>query len=190
MNKMRRVIGREAIVLIVGLLLLPTSGFSAQPVISCSGFISDEDVRRNGWISFHDGRVLRIDLAQGLLAVDLDGKHYGIYLNAETQICRGDKSGTIKQIQVGERVGGFTKIIQGRSVAMELGFGPRNPYPVGIPHFGSVGYVFSPYALDKPAFKVHRNVAPGALIKCPYTGKMFRNPPPPPKWTIVFAAQA
>ena len=183
MNKVRRVIGREAIVLIVGFLLLPTSGFSARPVISCSGFISDEDVRRNGWISFHDGRVLRIDLTNGLLAVDLQSKHYGIYFNGETQICRGGKPGTIRQIQVGERVGGFTKIIQGRSVAMELGFGPSNPYPVGIPNRGSVGYVFSPYAPDKLSFKVDRNIAPGALIKCPYTGKMFRNPPPPWKWT-------
>jgi hypothetical protein len=71
--------------------------------------------------------------------VDLDGKHYGIYFNAETQICRGGKPGTIKQIRVGERVGGFTKIIQGRSVAMELGFGPQNPYPVGFPHFRKRG---------------------------------------------------
>ena len=180
---MRRVIGREAIVLIVGLLLLPTSGFCARAVISCSGFISDEDVRRNGWISFHDGQVLRIDLAQGLLAVDLDGKHYGIYLNAETQICREGKSGTIKQIQVGDRVGGYTKTIQGRSVAIELGLGPRDPYPLGYPNIGSVGYVFSPYDPDKPSFKVDRNIAPGALIKCPYTGMMFRNPPPPWNWT-------
>jgi hypothetical protein len=136
--------------------------------------VSPEEIRKNDWISFHDGRVLRIDLKGGLLAVDFEGKHYGIYFNGNTEICHGSQPGSLRDLKVGDTIGGFTKIIKGRSVAVILGFG-SNSYPSGIPVPGREGWVLSPYAPAKAPLNV-AHVPPGALVTCPYTGKLFRNP--------------
>ena len=160
-------------VLVAGSLLQPTAGRAASTVPDCAGIISAEEIRRNDYISFHDGRVRRIDLKEGLLALDLDGKHYGIYFNANTQICNAGKPGTLRDLKVGDKINGFTKIIQGRSVAVVLGFGEIF-YPSAIPVPGREGWVRSPYAPSKPAINV-TGVPDGALVQCPYTGKTFKN---------------
>jgi hypothetical protein len=59
-----------------GALLQPASARPAQNLPDCSAMVSPDEMRKNDWISFHDGRVLRIDLRDGLLAVDFEGKHY------------------------------------------------------------------------------------------------------------------
>ena len=64
------------------------------------------------------------------------------------------------------RIGGYTKVIQGQSVAVELGFGPKSPYLVARPDRRALGYFYSPYAPDKPPFKITQVPADG-LVKCP-----------------------
>lgn len=161
---------------------MPSLAPAEQPLSNCNGFITHETVRKNGWITFHEGHVLRIDLTNSLLAVDLRGQHYAIYFNGGTQICREGKPATIRDVEVGDQVGGYTKVIQGQSVAVELGFGPKSPYLVARPDRRAQGYFYSPYAPDKPPFKITQVPADG-LVKCPYTGKFLRVPPPPRNWT-------
>jgi hypothetical protein len=47
--------------------------------------------------------------------------------------------------------------------------------PFGTPAFGRKGFVYSPYAPDQGLIDV-KNVAAGAKVRCPYTGKVFRVP--------------
>jgi hypothetical protein len=165
------------LVFLAASLLAPPAGGETQTRPECSEIVTPEEIRNNDWISFHNGRVRGIDLAGGLLAVDLYGRHYGIYFNGSTQICHAGKPGTLRDLKVGDTVGGFTKIIKGRSVAVILGFG-EIPYPAGIPVPGRAGWVQSPYAPSKPPIDVS-HIPLGALVTCPYTGELFRNGAPP-----------
>ena len=155
-------------------LLQPLTVRSAQKLPGCLDIVTPEDIRKNDWISFQNGRVLRIDRANGLLAVELDGVHYGIHFDSSTLICHAGKPGTLRELKVGDRIGGFTKIIKGRSMAVILGYGDV-PYAIGLPVPGRAGWVRSPYAPTKEPFDV-TGVPAGAMVTCPYTGKIFKNP--------------
>jgi hypothetical protein len=165
-----------ALVFLAGSLSSPQAGGETQTLPGCSEIVTPEEIRKNDWISFRNGRVRRIDLAGGLLAVDLYGRHYGIYFNGSTQICHAGKPGTLRDLKVGDTIGGFTKITNGRSIAAIIGFG-EIPYPTGVPVAGQVGWVRSPYAPSQPPIDVS-HIPIGALVTCPYTGKLFRNAAP------------
>jgi hypothetical protein len=172
--------------LLFGLLQVASAAATEQPPFdSCLGFLSLKKIREHNWIPFGTGKILFVDLAARMVAVDVKGKHYAIFVAHDTELCCEGKPGTMKQMEAGDPIRGVTKVVSGQSVAVALGYGKPLPYAIGIPLNGAPGYVYSPYAPGKLAFKVG-NVAPGTLVKCPYTGKMFVMPPVPLRWTHHF----
>ncbi len=173
---MRLAIYNRAFFLILVPLLHPTILCTAQSLPDCSRIITTAESKGNGWTGFHDARVTSIDLSGGLLGVELNGKRCAVYFTNSTEVCSGGKHVTIRDLKIGEKIGGFTKLVQGKTVAVILGFKPPS-YPSGIPVPGKEGWVCSPYAPSKPPISTTR-IPSGALMKCPYTGKLFRNPAP------------
>jgi hypothetical protein len=158
--------------LVLGSLLPTRVCWGAVP--DCSRIVTPEERERNNWISFQDARVLSISLPGKVLVVELYGKKYAIRFTDTTEVCNGGKPGTLRDLKVGDRIGGFTKIVQGRTVADIIGFG-TSPNPSGIPEPNRPGWVRSPYAPSRPPIDL-RGVPPGGTVECPYTGKLFLNP--------------
>jgi hypothetical protein len=173
----RRRIVHVAIIAATGLLFNGAASCRGQGLPeNCAGTVTGREMKQRGWIGFRDGRVTEIDLRDGVLAMEKDGRKFSIYFNGGTQVCHSDKPATIRDIKVGDRIGGYTKLVNGKSVAIELGYGGAD-YPYGIPVPGRRGYVQSPYAPTKPPLYAG-HFPYGGVIKCPYTGKLFKNPTP------------
>lgn len=139
--------------------------------------ITRSELKENGWFGFR-GQVSAVDLAGNALGVDVDGKRYAVYLTPETVICYRGERATLREARVGEWIGGITKLVNGRSVALHLGLGSaaeNHPYGLLVPH--KPDYLVSPFAPEKPPFYVGR-MSYGAIVKCPYTGKFMVRPPP------------
>jgi len=164
------------ILFLAGCLLGPAAS-SAQTISDCSRIITPAEKRKNGWISFR-GQATAIDLANGVVGIEMSGKPYLLYFTVDTLICNRGKPGTLRDLKIGDWIGGMTKLVHGKSVAVTLGFGAASEaYPYGIPVPGKKGWLKSPYAPSKPPINVER-VPYGGLVKCPYTGKLFLNPAP------------
>jgi len=158
---------------------LSLSAVGAHGSTDCMRMISTAEKKQNGWTSFGDARVTSIDLKGNALGVELEGRQQSIYFTRGTEVCHEGKPGTLRDLRVGDRLGGFTKLDQGKTVAVILGFG-KYPFPYGIPVAGKPGWVRSPYAPSQPPID-NAKVPYEALTRCPYTGKVFRNPTPPKK---------
>jgi hypothetical protein len=165
------------LLLVVGASLYSGLPCTAGPARDCSTIVTNAEIAKNGWISFHHGKVISIDLARKLLAVEIDGEKYGIYFTDSTEFCNRGKAGALRDIKTGDRIGGFTKLVQGKSVADIIGVG-EVPNPFGIPVPGKEGWVRSPYAPSQPPIDVSK-LPSDAVVQCPYTGKPFRIPASP-----------
>ena len=159
------------------------SAAERPPFDSCMGFMSLKKMSEHNWTPF-EGKILSVNFASRTVEVGTSQKPYSftIFVVHDTELCCEGKPGTMQQIKAGDAIRGLTKPVSGQRVAIALGYGKPLPYEVGIAMTGSVGYVYSPYARNQLPFKVG-NVAPGQLVKCPYTGKMFVMPPTPVNWT-------
>jgi len=165
--------------------MAPAAATERPPFDTCLSSLSLKKISEHNWTPFVTGKILSVDLASRMVAVDVKGKHYAIFVVHDTELCCEGKPGTMQQMHAGDPIRGVTKVVNGQSVAVALGYGKPLPYKIGIPLNGSPGYVYSPYAPDKSAFKVGM-LPSGTLVKCPYTGKMFVMPPAPLRWTGHF----
>lgn len=135
--------------------------------------MTPEEMRTN--IPF-SGKLTAVDLSAKAFSVEISGKQYVIYVTTTTKITRGGKPATLKSGRIGDYVAGFEKIVQGKSVAISVGFGyDSRLYPFAIPVKGRPGFVTSPYAPQKPALDVSDRIR-GDEVRDPYTGKIFLVP--------------
>src|ERR1700731_2742945 len=79
----------------------------AQAVPDCSRIITNAEIAKNGWTSFRDGQVISIDPTGGVLGVKLNGKNIAVHVTDSTEICNRGKPGKLRDVKVGDRVGGF-----------------------------------------------------------------------------------
>ena len=163
----------KVVACVLALFLVVPDG-RAQRTPDCGRIITTAEMQRDGWNGFHNGQVTNIDLAKGVLIMKYDNKLQTLYITDATEVCNAGKPGSLRDLKVGDKIGGATKQTGGgRTWAAVLGFG-QYLYPNGIPVPGQRDKVLSPYAPTSAPISTS-NVPHGALMKCPYTGKVFRN---------------
>jgi len=130
--------------------------------------------RKHGWLPIH-GKISAVDPAKKTITLEGNQHQYVFKLTDETRIWKLGKPGTINQAKIGQDVDAVIKIKPEPDqsiLAIQISLGNQSEWlPLGIKTPTSGG-VLSPYAPKQPALYI-RNIAPGTVLKCPYTGKFF-----------------
>ena len=166
----------------IGLILRPCAQAQTKPlplIMPDGEKVYEADLKKRGWWLFN-GTVVTVNPSANTFTAQLKTTQRVFTVTEETKITGhfGKKLTTLKDVRIGEEVGGLAKMsADGKQLtAVLVGFGKATDmYPFASPVPGRPGFVTSPYAPTKPPISM-QGFPKGAEVRCPYTGKFFLNP--------------
>jgi hypothetical protein len=133
--------------------------------------VNGAEIKKNGWLGFN-GVVTAVDIRAGAFAVKTKERQYTVYVTGQTIICNRGKRARLGDAKIGRPIGGFTKLTNGKSVAVIVGIGaPSEIHPYAIPVPGKTFVVESPYVRGQYVNVKGRKT--GDEIRDPYTQRIF-----------------